>query len=168
MTAIEQATPTQLKWHREAQARRERMRRGNRPAPQPKPVAKPLFMSPSARAAILRKIEAIRQLELVRLAEANRAARLDGKAKGIDLATIESRICKALKVSQAEIRSPRRHHRIVFARQAFFYWAARLTNASYPKIGRFCGGRDHTTIMHGMNVYPAKRAAMGRTLRKVR
>jgi chromosomal replication initiator protein len=30
-------------------------------------------------------------------------------------------------------------------------WAMyRMTNASYPQIGRAMGGRDHTTIMHGV------------------
>ena len=35
------------------------------------------------------------------------------------------------------------------------------------QIGRWLGGRDHTTILHGKRAYVAKRAAQGRTLRGV-
>ncbi|MHC5307529.1 helix-turn-helix domain-containing protein [Bartonella sp. LJL80] len=81
---------------------------------------------------------------------------------------IEFRICKALKITRNEIRSVRRDSEIAFARQAIMYWAVRLTPLSYPRIGVLMGGKDHTTILHGVKVYRVKRAKMGRTLRKAR
>ncbi|MDI6026738.1 helix-turn-helix domain-containing protein [Corticibacterium sp. UT-5YL-CI-8] len=81
---------------------------------------------------------------------------------------IERRALKVFKTTSAELRSDRRNKEIVLARQFVIYWAARLTKLSYPAIGRFMGGRDHTTILHAKRAYPAKRAAMGRHLREVR
>ena len=34
-------------------------------------------------------------------------------------------------------------------RQLFFYFARLHTSASYFEIGRYAGGRDHSTIIHG-------------------
>jgi hypothetical protein len=82
-------------------------------------------------------------------------------------ATIERRICQALRVSRLEIRSNRRTKEIAFARQAVMYWAVRMTGLSLPEIGRLMG-KDHTSVLHGRDVYPAKRKAMGRYVRPLR
>jgi chromosomal replication initiation ATPase DnaA len=81
---------------------------------------------------------------------------------------IERRACKVFKVTISEIRSNRRSRGIVFARQFIMYWSTRLTKLSLPQIGRLMGGRDHTTILHGKNIYRDKRAYMGRNLRIAR
>lgn len=81
---------------------------------------------------------------------------------------IETRACKVFKVSLMELRSARRNARVAMARQFIYYWATRLTPMSLGQIGRLVGGRDHTTVFHGRDVYPQKRAAMGRHLREVR
>lgn len=82
-------------------------------------------------------------------------------------AMIEKRICRAFKVSAKDLHANRRHRNVVFARQAMMYWATRLTTLSLPQIGRLMGGRDHTTVLHGYQVYPKKRAEMGRHLRAI-
>lgn len=83
---------------------------------------------------------------------------------------LERRTCKLFKVTPSELKSQRRHKDISFARHFLMYWTARLTSLSLPQIGRMLGNRDHTTILHGKNVYPIKRAKMkkGRHLRVVR
>lgn len=81
---------------------------------------------------------------------------------------IETRACKVFKVSLMELRSARRNARVAMARQFIYYWATRLTPMSLGQIGRLVGGRDHTTVFHGRDAYPQKRAAMGRHLREVR
>ena len=103
----------------------------------------------------------------------DRIAELEGKPEVVyqprpSLHRIVERACKVFKLTQLEIRSNRRHKRIVMARQFVFYWGARRTTLSLPRIGRLMGGRDHTTVMHGRDVYPVKRAKMGRHLREVR
>lgn len=82
--------------------------------------------------------------------------------------TIEYRICTALKITRTQIRSDRKKREIVLARQAIMYWSTRLTSLSYPKIGQLMGGRDHTTIIHGVNAYQKKRKDMNRHLSEVR
>lgn len=85
----------------------------------------------------------------------------------MSLDTLARRICRVFGVSRTELLSERRGKQIVFARHAFCYWAVRRSVRSMPQIGRWLGGRDHTTILHGKRAYVAKRAAQGRTLRGV-
>ena len=59
------------------------------------------------------------------------------------------------KVSVHEIKSASRGRAIVIPRQEFFYRAKTETLKSYPDIGRFCGGRDHTTVLHGVRRHAA-------------
>lgn len=56
------------------------------------------------------------------------------------------------------IVSPRRHIPTARARHIFFYVARKLTAASYPQIGRYCGDRDHSTVMHGVAKVEARRS----------
>ncbi len=52
-------------------------------------------------------------------------------------------------VEVEDIKSHRRYALIVRARQMYFYLARNMTPRSLPDIGRFCAGKDHTTVMHG-------------------
>lgn len=81
---------------------------------------------------------------------------------------IERRISRATRTPIALIRGERRSRELVMIRQAVAYWAARRTALSYPKIGGFLGGRDHTTIMHAVKAFPAKRAKQGKHRRAAR
>jgi len=80
---------------------------------------------------------------------------------------IERRACRLFRVTGVDLRCARRTERVVMARQFVAYWSLRLTTHSAVRIGRFLGGRDHTTILHGKRAYVAKRAKMGRSLRSL-
>lgn len=58
-------------------------------------------------------------------------------------------------VSINEMISSRRFKNIVAARMEFYYRAKTETSASLPEIGRSCGGKDHTTVLHGVRKYKA-------------
>lgn len=60
-------------------------------------------------------------------------------------------VCAYYRVSVHELMSERRTARIIRPRHVLFYLAKALTVCSLPQIGRFLGGRDHTTILHGFN-----------------
>ncbi|MBU1827034.1 MAG: chromosomal replication initiator protein DnaA, partial [Alphaproteobacteria bacterium] len=45
---------------------------------------------------------------------------------------------------------PKRVRSIARPRQVAMYLAKQLTSRSLPEIGRRFGGRDHTTVMHGV------------------
>jgi Bacterial dnaA protein helix-turn-helix len=47
-----------------------------------------------------------------------------------------------------EMRSKRRTRDVVWPRQVAMYIAKILTLESFPHIGRYFGGRDHTTVIH--------------------
>lgn len=102
-----------------------------------------------------------------RLHRAEIAPNADGPVVYLSYATVERRICKALGLSRKELLATRHHKDLVFARQAVMYWSTRMTKLSLPQIGKLMG-RDHTTVLHGRDSYPVKRAAMGRHLRAVR
>lgn len=55
-------------------------------------------------------------------------------------------------LSRAEIISPRRDKALVRARMIFYRLAKEFTAKSLPAIGRACGDRDHSTIIHGMRM----------------
>ena len=49
------------------------------------------------------------------------------------------------------IKGQRRTNDIIAARHIAFYLCRQLTEMSLPNIGRMCGGKDHTTVLHGAN-----------------
>lgn len=53
-------------------------------------------------------------------------------------------------ISVNEIMSPRRNKRAVEARQIVMYLARKHTSLSLPQIGKQLGGRDHSTVLHGV------------------
>lgn len=59
-------------------------------------------------------------------------------------------VCDVFGVSKLELESIRRDKKLVAARHVFFWLAKRYTSHSFPLIGSWCG-RDHTTVMHGVN-----------------
>ena len=125
------------------------------------------------------KAEADRQIKAANLAlralharwaeEAEREGRKQWKhvPHPMSIDEIKRRVCKALKVSHLALMSESREEKVVMAKHAVFYWAARRTGHSIAQLGRMMG-KDHTTVLHGMKVYPKKRAKMGRTLRDAR
>ncbi len=50
-----------------------------------------------------------------------------------------------------DMLGPKRHQEIVWPRQIAIYLARELTDSSLAKVGKFFGGRDHSTILHGFN-----------------
>lgn len=49
-----------------------------------------------------------------------------------------------------EMVSRRRHRSFARPRQVAMYLARETTPKSFPDIGRFFGGRDHTTVIHAI------------------
>ena len=72
------------------------------------------------------------------------------KSDPVALATRDQLRGEVLRVSgttKVDFTSSRRSKHIVQARHAYFWLCAEYTSLSYPQIGRFAGGRDHTTVM---------------------
>jgi hypothetical protein len=61
-------------------------------------------------------------------------------------------VAQHFDVKTTDLTSARRTDRIVRPRQIAMYLSRRLTDQSLPEIGRRFGGRDHTTVLHAVNV----------------
>lgn len=59
-------------------------------------------------------------------------------------------VCAFYGLSMGDLISPRRTTRIVLPRQICMFIARKLTTKTLPEIGRRFGGKDHTTILHGV------------------
>ncbi len=53
-------------------------------------------------------------------------------------------------VKTTDIRSDKRARKLSFPRQICMYLLRKHLLMSFPEIGRFMGGKDHTTILHGV------------------
>ena len=58
---------------------------------------------------------------------------------------------EAFGVSISDLEGPSRRQPLARARQVAMYVCRDLTDLSLPKIGTLFGGRDHTTVLHGVN-----------------
>lgn len=66
--------------------------------------------------------------------------------------------CRYFDVNMLDFVSQRRHASLVRARHVAMYLSRHHTTRSLPEIARVMGGRDHTTILHGVNKIAAKLA----------
>ncbi len=69
-------------------------------------------------------------------------------SKTVTLDDIQKAVCGHFNVSLAELKSKSRSKNISLPRQVFSYLARQNTDTSLPEIGKFLGGRDHSTIIH--------------------
>jgi chromosomal replication initiator protein len=63
---------------------------------------------------------------------------------------IQRKVAEHYNIRLADMIGPKRIRTIARPRQVAMYLAKQLTMRSLPEIGRRFGGRDHTTIMHGV------------------
>jgi chromosomal replication initiation ATPase DnaA len=65
-------------------------------------------------------------------------------------------VCERRDVSRDDLLSPRRQTNVVRARQEAMWLVRHKTGLSLPNIARRFGGRDHTTILHGIRTHQAR------------
>ena len=63
---------------------------------------------------------------------------------------IQRKVSEHYNIRLSDLIGPRRVRTIARPRQVAMYLAKQLTSRSLPEIGRRFGGRDHTTVMHGV------------------
>lgn len=68
-------------------------------------------------------------------------------------------VCVKHGLTKTELLSARRMRTLVVARHEAMYRMSKETSMSLPMIGRRLGGRDHTTVLHGIRKYTAKLSA---------
>jgi chromosomal replication initiator protein len=65
-------------------------------------------------------------------------------------ASIAATVAEHFGLRESELRGPSRRRGIVKARGVAMLLIRTLTNSSLDQIGRFFGGRDHTTVLHAI------------------
>ncbi|HYD18464.1 MAG TPA: chromosomal replication initiator protein DnaA [Patescibacteria group bacterium] len=63
---------------------------------------------------------------------------------------IQRKVAEHYGIRLSDMHSPRRARPVARPRQLAMYLCKQLTTHSLPEIGRKFGGRDHTTIIHGV------------------
>jgi len=72
--------------------------------------------------------------------------------KPITIKAINTVVTQFFAVEEAVLLSKRRTQDVAMARQVAMYLARTLTSMSLKTIGAEYGGRDHSTVIHGVNV----------------
>jgi len=72
------------------------------------------------------------------------------------LREIANEVCRKHKVAFRELVSSQRPKYIVVPRHEFMWRAREETNYSLHDIGRFLGGRDHSTVAAGIERHKAR------------
>jgi len=75
---------------------------------------------------------------------------LRATSRKVTMDEIIKKTCDYYKVRPADLMSPNRARNIVRPLQMAMYLCKKYTTRSLPEIGRKFGGRDHTTILHGV------------------
>ncbi|PLX29771.1 MAG: chromosomal replication initiator protein DnaA [Alphaproteobacteria bacterium] len=70
--------------------------------------------------------------------------------KVMTIEDIQKQVAEHYNVRISDMYSNRRLRIVARPRQIAMYLAKKMTSASLPEIGRKFGGRDHTTVMHGV------------------
>jgi chromosomal replication initiator protein len=78
------------------------------------------------------------------------AALRGGPERRITVDEIQKTVAEHFTLKQADLLSERRTRSVARPRQIAMYLCKQHTTRSYPDIGRRFGGRDHTTVLHGV------------------
>lgn len=73
------------------------------------------------------------------------------KLKPVNLNQILKAVCTYFSVTMIDVKGKRRTKDLVIPRHISMYLMYDMTQTPYMSIGEFLGGRDHTTIMHGVD-----------------
>jgi len=75
---------------------------------------------------------------------------LRASERKISIEEIQRQVAEHYNIRLSEMIGPKRVRNFARPRQVAMYLCKHLTSRSLPEIGRRFGGRDHTTVMHGV------------------
>ncbi len=93
----------------------------------------------------------------VRLAQEILKDSFKEEAQKFTIEGIQKTVADYFNVKVSDLRAKRRTVSIVRPRQIAMYLVRELTTHSFPEIGEFFGGKDHTTVLHACNKIAAER-----------
>ncbi|MEM7520665.1 MAG: chromosomal replication initiator protein DnaA [Pseudomonadota bacterium] len=75
---------------------------------------------------------------------------LRSNERKVSVEEIQRKVSEHFNIRLSDIVGPKRLRSYARPRQVAMYLCKKLTTRSLPEIGRMFGGRDHTTVMHGV------------------
>jgi chromosomal replication initiator protein len=75
---------------------------------------------------------------------------LRASERKISIDEIQRKVAEHYNIRLSDMIGPKRVRNFARPRQVAMYLCKQLTSRSLPEIGRRFGGRDHTTVMHGV------------------
>jgi chromosomal replication initiator protein len=85
------------------------------------------------------------------LAERALGAMIEEKRKHLHADDIIEYVCSYYEIKPTQLKGPKRNASLVKARQVAMYLLQKELNLTLVEIGNQLGGRDHTTIIHGVD-----------------
>ncbi len=70
--------------------------------------------------------------------------------KRVTVEDIQKKVAEHFNIKMSDMHSARRLRAVARPRQMAMYLTKKLTDLSFPEIGRKFGGRDHTTVLHAV------------------
>jgi chromosomal replication initiator protein len=68
--------------------------------------------------------------------------------RDITVDEVQKAVAERFHITLSEIKSKKRSKNLVFPRQIAMYLCRELTKLSFPEIGRYFGGKDHSTVIY--------------------
>ncbi len=75
---------------------------------------------------------------------------VDKNEASVSIEAIQKIVAEHFKLKIADLKSKKRQRALSIPRQIAMFLARVRTQASFPEIGSFFGGKDHTTVMHAV------------------
>ncbi|MBP9837573.1 MAG: chromosomal replication initiator protein DnaA [Proteobacteria bacterium] len=97
-----------------------------------------------------------RQIDLGLAQEVIKSITSNIRSKEVNFETIQKAVAEKFSVSLNDLLGKRRTQNIATARHVCMYLCRKLTAHSYPEIGAFFGGRDHSTAIHAHKIIVEK------------
>lgn len=156
-------TPARIASHREWRSKMY----STQPAPKPDPlVQRALTVANAPEPSLLdqrvAQLEAMvsdlraQMLQTKQILRARQEADQEPEEPRFKITDIIRIVAKYYGTSVTDIRSSRRTFRLTRPRHVAMYLCRHKTLRSLPEIGRHLGGRDHTTVLHGVRKIEAK------------
>jgi chromosomal replication initiator protein len=76
--------------------------------------------------------------------------------RAVTIDSVKKEVASFFGLKVSDLNSKRRTQNIVFPRQMAMYLCRKLTDSSLPVIGKSFGGRDHSTVIHSVNLIDKK------------
>lgn len=92
------------------------------------------------------------------MAQESLADILRASDRKVSVEEIQRKVAEHYNIRLSDLVGPKRVRTLARPRQVAMYLSKQMTSRSLPEIGRRFGGRDHTTIMHGVRKIEELRA----------